>query len=83
MNRSITAGGTRLPAVKHPAQGLALLCLLALLVLFGAGVSHGYAASAPTGIQLATTNGTLHLGGATSPTGVRIAPTNGDIHVGE
>ena len=48
-----TKAGAPLPALKHIGEGLVLLSLLALLVLFGAGVSHTHSASAPNGRWLA------------------------------
>lgn len=85
--KATTKAEALVPTVKQTGQTLVLLSLLALLALLGARVS----ASAPTGVWmapgpintppplLATTNGTIHVGGVTSP-----APdtTNGTLHIG-
>jgi uncharacterized membrane protein len=40
----------------------ALVILLAVLVLFGADMSHLHAASVPTGHSIAATTGDVHIG---------------------
>ena len=76
--KSTTKAEALVPAIKHIGQGLVLLALLALLGLVGTGVSHAHAASAPSGVRIAGTNGNIHIGGATAP-----APdSKGIIHIG-
>lgn len=74
------------PAARTIGQGLALLCLLALLALVGAGVSRALPASVQAGTQLAGTNGDIHIGSQAATNGTihvgGIAATNGEIHIG-
>ncbi len=71
--------GALVSTVKQTGQGLVLLCLLALLGLTGAGMSHASLASAPTGVRIAATEGDIRIGSVTAP-----APdtTNGNVHIG-
>ena len=89
--QSSMKAGVLVPAVKHLGQGVVLLCLLALVALFGAGGGSLHEVSMPTGVWMApgpiitppplmaTTNGTIHIGDATSPA---LATTNGTLHIG-
>ena len=67
------------PAAKRIGQTLVLLCLIAMLPLLGASLSHAHQAAAPNGIGMppAPAGGGSGDGGPTS-----IAATNGDIQVG-
>jgi hypothetical protein len=50
------------PAAQTIGQGLVRLCLLGLLALFGAGVTHSHSASAQqVGTQIAATEGDIHI----------------------
>ena len=88
-----TKGGALAPAMKHAGQTLALLCMLALFGLVGAGVSVDHAAhngrlmapgpSTTPPPSSAASNGEMLIGTTVAATnGVRIAATTGDVHVG-
>jgi len=65
---------TLMSPVTYLVRGLALLSLLAVLVLVGAGVSHLHAVSVPTGQHIAPLVGDAE----TPPPGA----TNGQIYIG-
>ena len=88
-----TKGGALAPAMKHAGQTLALLCMLALFGLVGAGVNVEHAAHngrlmapGPTTTPppyIAATNGDIVIGTTVAATnGVRIVTTNDAIHIG-
>ena len=84
------------PAAQAIGQRLALLGLLALLALVGAGMSRVLPASGLAGLQITASNGEIVIGstiaasngdvviGTTfaAPTGGRIAATTGNVHIG-
>ena len=81
--KSSTKAGVLLPAIKQTGKTLVLLCLLAMLGLVGAGVSHAHAALTPSGVRMAATNGDIVIGSTVAATtGVRMAASTGDVHIG-
>ena len=88
--KASTKAGALVPAIKHAGQTLALLCVLALLRLFGGGVSHLLLSLYPQpsdpdpgpSARMAS-NGEIIIGSPVAATnGVRIAGTKGDMHIG-